>query len=486
MKSFHTSLLIAISFCLYLFPTFTAKGQIEIFPFKISVEVVNYETVDVGKIGQRNIIFQNTLAEPVFLETHVLHPAFKRNSDSIVKIPAKGETKVTYTFNPQKPESVNTKMTFLYWTAQNPNKQEGARAIQIKAIGTGVLLKAQMAVVEFGQVFLGDTAKNSLVIKNIGNKTAEFKVTTRVFSPNSLNKDFEIDSVFLNIEHKLEPDNETRIPFKFFPNRVGLQEAECKLRIGEDNPKPGYEALAIIKMRGMGIKRPPLIEIVTIPEKLSVGIGNEMSIPLSIEVKRLPEEVKLVRVAGKIAFREGTLGVLTTDNNTGVVINDRRVIEFEATLDVDNNLSGNIPIRFVGALGDSDTTTLSVYDCRFYIGNEPIKSEFEKASSTVSIEGFQEVNGQKRILQSRGEGDVVIMANKSTFSSDISMKCIGLQRDADVSIYDSGGNLVYESEIKAVANPEIMIPHRTLNFGTYTAVLVYGTQYSTKRFIVIP
>lgn len=486
MKIVYTIVLIALSCCLFELTTLTSKAQVQIYPFKISMEEVNYEPIEVSKKMERTIVFTNTQAETFYFETKIEHPAFKRMTDSIMKVAGKSSVSVRYTFIPARPDTVFTKLTFRYSTEQNSTRIDGARAIPVKAIGLGPHLRAQIEVIDFGEVFIVDTARNSLLIRNIGNKTAEFKVNARIFDFNEKDKDFEIDSDFLNIPHRIEPEKEIRIPFKFFPNRVGVQEALCKLRIGDDNPKPGYEILANIKLRGIGIKRPPLVEIVTIPEKLSVSIGGEMTVPVSVNTKHLPEQVEKITMSGKIAFRDGTLGVITTDNTVGSVSNGRRVVEFEVPLFINDDLKGNIPIRFVGALGDSDTTDLSILDCRFTIGNVPIKSNVQKVSSTVTIEGFSEINGQKRILQSKGEGDVVIMADDPVFNGDISMKCIGLQRDADINIYDSGGNLVYTSGVKVTSDPKIFIADHTLNFGTYTAVLVYGTQYSTKRFIVVP
>ncbi|HRE59024.1 MAG TPA: hypothetical protein PLW09_14510, partial [Candidatus Kapabacteria bacterium] len=144
----NNSLLCSIALCLLMFyaTSLTAvSGTIKIYPFEISDEKVDFERVDVGKSRTRKLKFTNTLNESVILEKFTLLEDFiitigQQSIKYPIKFDSKGIKEFEFTYSPKEPDTIATKLTFAYSTAQKPS-QTADLTIPFTAMAMGVRLE---------------------------------------------------------------------------------------------------------------------------------------------------------------------------------------------------------------------------------------------------------------------------------------------------------------------------------------------------------
>lgn len=503
LKNRHVIIQFTYLLFAFLYAEQLLADEIEIYPFKISKEVIDFGKVETGTEKIQEITFLNNQNEPVQLNSLRLEQGIPQVFEIIEppKLPVKLNSKtssneksvtIRVKFSAKKPDTLESRVFFRYSIKNDVNKEQ-PQGIQIKAIAEGPILRVEP--IEFLSTIVGDTTYDFIVIRNEGNKEAEFKFSDIKFEPE--NTPFAVKNGILDgIKNKpitIQPQREFRIPIQFTPKERLQYQCTCIVKL-VGNIKPGYEVLKDIRIRGIGIRVPEL-DTMQMPDSLIVGIGETraITVKVKINIKDVPQYVTLLQLRGKLSFRDGALGLAYYEEvdpkDFGTVINGRRVVNVTVPLQRKNTSTGefeaDLPMKIVGVLSDNDTTELSLDEPELFVRRFKLENQVDKVKTSVYVKGFWQNGEETRVLLSKGKGNVGIVLENPVISKDVLFTFKGLTRNASLKIYDNQGTLVFEKEINSSSLP-ITVPKGVMDFGTYTAVLQYGYEYSTIRFVVVP
>lgn len=465
-------------------------GTIKIYPFEISDEKIDFEKVDVGKSRTRKLKFTNTLNESVALDKiHLLNDILVTLvGQQAIKYPIKFEQKASkefeFTYSPKEPDTIIEKLTFTYSISSKPS-QTTETGIPVTAMAMGVLLRQNE--LDFGEVFIGDTVVKNLVIFNRGNKEAEWKIlavnTTNTSSFQCLANVGDIISI--------APGSTHSIPFRFTPQKPEKMFTKCSITIS-DNAGLGYEALSTIVVYGSGKNRAVLSHL-SMNSGFSVAIGDTLELPLQCTFGNISAFNEVITIRGTAEFRDGVLGIVphnSAELDTDVehiVINGRRVVSWQMKVPYSSvELNTVLPFSIVGTLGVADTTDMEIRIVECSIDNSPVRIDVKKVDASITVTGYVEYNNRKRTVIAQGLGNVVIKMADAIVRNECIMQFEGLNQMATLQVFDASGAIIGSFIVPQFQSPTISIPHKYFSFGTYTAVLMYGNQYSTTTFIVLP
>lgn len=463
-------------------------GSVKIYPFEISQETVDFEKVDVGKSRARKISFTNTLNETVVLEKIILLQNFVLATQQIT-FPLKFQPKETkefeFTYSPKKPEILSSVLKFVY-SVINQTMQESSDGIPFNAIGWGVLLKQNE--LSFGEVAIGDTVKKELLLSNDGTKEAEYKISKiTVSDPTSFQCLAKIGDVVT-----VAPGKTFSVPFLFHPQVAGKLSAKCTLTRSDNSSVIGYEALSNLIVSGFG-KIKPFISTVNIESSVRVAIGDTAILPLQITIVNKPKEYVSLVLSGTLEYHDGIIAILPIMKgnteatfSTDIVNGQRRVVWKVSLPSRDNEQTITLPFTIVGTLGETDTTKVrfSITDCT--IDDIPVRLEARDVQTDITVTGYLEYKNRKRTILAQGLGDVRISMDDVIVRDECIMQFEGLTQQASLRIYDGSGAIIGSFIVPQFVSPTISIPKNFFSYGTYTAVLWYGSEFSTVRFIVLP
>lgn len=479
-------------FCFFvlLSSSITAQaGTIKIYPFEISDEKLDFEKVDVGKSRTRKLKFTNTLNESVVLDKfNLLEEYIITIGQQPVKYPIKFEQKGSkefeFTYSPKIPDTIIDKLTFTYSIASKPS-QTGEIGIPVTAMAMGVLLMQKE--LDFGEIFIGDTIIKNLVIFNRGNKEAECKIlavnSTNMSSFQCLATVGDVISIAAGGTHT--------IPFRFTPQKGEKMFTKCSM-ILSDNAIFGYEALSNIMVYGAGKNRAALTGLST-ESVFSLAIGDTLLIPLDISFSHTSELSEVLTLQGSVEFRDGVIGIIPYSYNgmetqlQHSIVNGNRVVTWQMTIPFSTTeQKQTIPFAIVGTLGVVDTTTMTIRIVECSVDKVPVRIDKSKIETSITVTGYLEYNSRKRTVIAQGLGNVVITMADPIVRNDCIMLFEGLNQQATLQVFDATGAIIGSFIVPQIQSPTISIPHKYFSFGTYTAVLWYGGQYSTTTFIVLP
>ncbi|HRK60196.1 MAG TPA: hypothetical protein PLI74_11180 [Candidatus Kapabacteria bacterium] len=487
----NNSLLCSIALCLLMFYTTSltaVSGTIKIYPFEISDEKVDFERVDVGKSRTRKLKFTNTLNESVILEKFTLLEDFiitigQQSIKYPIKFDSKGIKEFEFTYSPKEPDTIATKLTFVYSTAQKPS-QTAELTIPFTAMAMGVRLEQKE--LDFGEVFIGDTIIKNLIIFNRGNKEAEYKILgINVTNPTSFQCLAKVGDII-----SIPPSSTVIIPFRFTPQKPEKMFTKCSITIS-DNAGLGYEALSTIVVYGSGKNRAVLSHL-SMNSGFSVEIGDTLELPLHYTFVNTSALNEIITLSGTAEFRDGIVGIVP-DNSAETTkiehtaINGRRVITWQMTVPYSSGeLNTVLPFRIVGTLGVADTTDMKIRILECSIDNSPVRLDIRDIDANITVTGYLEYNNRKRTVLAQGLGNIQIKMSDAIVRNECIMQFEGLNQPATLQIFDASGAIIGSFIVPQFQSPTISIPHKYFSFGSYTAVLWYGNEYSTTKFIVLP
>lgn len=465
-------------------------GTIKIYPFEISDDKIDFERVDVGKSRTRKLKVTNTLNESVALEKINLLDDILVTliGQQVVKYPIKFEQKGSkefeFTYSPKVPDTIIEKLTFTYSIASKPS-QITDTGIPVTAMAMGVLLRQKE--LDFGEVFVGDTIIKNLIIFNKGNKEAECKIlavnTTNMNSFQCLANVGDIISIAAGSTHS--------IPFRFTPQNAEQIFTKCSMLIS-DNATFGYEALSNIIVYGTGKNRAALTQL-SMNNEFSVAIGDTLEVPLQYTFSNISALNNIITLRGTVEFRDGVVGIVphnSAEMNTQIdhtVMNGRRVVTWQMIIPYSSNeMKTALPFNLVGTLGVADTTAMKVRVLECRIDNIPARIDVKDVDANITVTGYLEYNNRKRTVLAQGLGNVVITMADAIVRNECVMRFEGLTQQATLQVFDASGAIIGSFIVPQFQSPTISIPHKYFSFGTYTAVLWYGNQYSITTFIVLP
>ena len=151
-----------------------------------------------------------------------------------------------------------------------------------------------------------------------------------------------------------------------------------------------------------------------------------------------------------------------------------------------NELKTVLPFNIVGTLGVADTTAMKVRVLECRIDNIPARIDVKDVNANITVTGYLEYNNRKRTVLAQGLGNVVITMADAIVRNECVMRFEGLNQQATLQVFDASGAIIGSFIVPQFQSPTISIPHKYFSFGTYTAVLWYGNQYSITTFIVLP
>lgn len=485
-RSHYLLLLLVVSFI--LMAKEGIAGSIKIYPFEISQETVDFEKVDVGKSRARKIKFTNTLNETIVLEKIILSSSFVLTAPQItfpLKFQANESKEFEFTYSPKKPEVLSSALKFVYSTLSQSMKESSA-GIPFSAIGWGVLLK--QGDINFGEVALGDTVKKELLITNDGTKEAEYKIEKITVSDPASFQCLAQPGDLLTAA----PGKTLSIPFLFHPQVSGKLTAKCTISRADNSTVTGYETLSNIVISGFG-KRKPFISAVTSESTVSVAIGDTAIVPLRITITNKPEKYESIVLRGSLEYRDGIIGIVPTMKgdmdatfSTDIVQGQRRVVWKVSLPRLDNEQTIVLPFTIVGTLGETDTTTLQFDITECTIDDIAAGLEVTDVTADITVTGYLEYKNRKRTILAQGLGDVKIRMDDVIVRDVCIMQFVGLTQQATLRIYDASGAIIGSFIVPQFVSPMISISKNFFSYGSYTAVLWYGSEYSTIRFIVLP
>jgi hypothetical protein len=120
------------------------------------------------------------------------------------------------------------------------------------------------------------------------------------------------------------------------------------------------------------------------------------------------------------------------------------------------------------------------------IDNSPVRLDIRDIDANITVTGYLEYNNRKRTVLAQGLGNIQIKMSDAIVRNECIMQFEGLNQPATLQIFDASGAIIGSFIVPQFQSPTISIPHKYFSFGSYTAVLWYGNEYSTTKFIVLP